>query len=134
MTNYAGRTMLLKLGASGAGGTIAGVRVTSFTINNGQVDITNKDSSGWRTLLSSAGTRSVEISVNGVVDNGTTYETFQSNATGDTFATYQLVYGDADAIEATFQVSNFQATGGFDDEQTFQATLLSSGAITFTNA
>ena len=63
-----GSAFLLKLG----GGspviyvTVAGLKTTQLTINGDAVAITNKDSGGWRELLSGAGVRSVSVAASGI--------------------------------------------------------------------
>jgi len=64
-----GSAFLLKIGdgESPVGyTTIAGLRTTQMSINGDPVVITNKDSGGWRQLLSGAGVRSVSVSGAGV--------------------------------------------------------------------
>jgi TP901-1 family phage major tail protein len=134
MTAYKGRDMLLKLGAAGAGGTIAGLRETTLRVNNDMVDVTNKDSNGYRLLLAGAGVRSFTITANGTADNGSTFETLQGNALTDTGDTYYLTWGDGDAIEGTFAITSFEIAGGYSDAQTFSITLESSGQLTLTQA
>jgi len=58
MAAQKGSAMLMKVGNAGSPETfttIAGLRSTSLTVNNESVDVTNKDSSGKRTLLAAAG-------------------------------------------------------------------------------
>ena len=58
MAAQKGSAMLMKVGNGGSPETfttIAGLRSTSLTINNESVDVTNKDSSGKRTMLAAAG-------------------------------------------------------------------------------
>ena len=69
MTNYTGRAFVLKNGTWAGGTTIADCKSHSLKLNNAQVDITNKSSAGYRTLLSGAGVQSISISVNGVMTN-----------------------------------------------------------------
>lgn len=134
MTAYKGRDMLLKLGAGGAGGTVAGLRETSLRVNNDMVDVTNKDSNGYRLLLAGAGVRSFTVTANGTADNAATFETLQNNALTDTGATYYLTWADGDAIEGQFAITNFEISGGYTDAQTFSVTLESSGQLTLTQA
>ena len=64
MPAEAGSAFLLKIGDGGvppAFATVAGLRTTMLTIAGELVTITNKDSGGWRELLSGAGTRSVSV-------------------------------------------------------------------------
>ncbi len=134
MAAQKGRTFLLKLGTAGAGGTVAGVRTTGATINNEAVDITNKDSAGWRTLLEGAGTQSVDISVDGIASDGSTYETLKGYAQAGSINGMQLVGDDTDAISGSFLITSFAETGAHNGELTFSASLVSSGTVTFTQA
>lgn len=136
MTAQKGRLYLLKLGTTGAGGAVAGVRTTSVKINNEEVDITNKDSGGWRELLEGAGNQSVDIDVEGIVSDAANYETLQGYAQAASINGFQLINtaaGDTDAISGLFLISGWTQGQPHNKESTFSCTLKSSGAITFTN-
>jgi len=130
-----GRLYLLKLGTAGAGGTIAGVKNTGLKINNEEIDITNKDSAGWRELLEAAGTQSVDIDVEGLVSDSATYETLQGYAQAQTINGFQLINTatDTDGISGLFLITGWTQGQPHNDASTFSCTLKSSGAITFTN-
>ena len=69
MAAQKGSAMLMKVGNGGSPETfttIGGLRSTSLTINNESVDVTNKDSSGKRTMLAAAGVQSISVSGSGV--------------------------------------------------------------------
>ena len=60
-----GSAFLLKVGDGNVPATyatVAGMRTTQLSVNGEAVNITSKDSGGWRELLSGAGTRSVSVS------------------------------------------------------------------------
>lgn len=132
MAAQKGRLYLLKLGTSGSGGTVAGVRTASGRIGNEAVDITNKDSGGWRELLEGAGTQSVDINVEGVANDGASYETFKGYAQSASINGFQLIGADNDAISGSFLIANFEESAAHNGETTFSATLQSSGTVTFT--
>ncbi len=134
MTAQKGRLFLLKLGADGAGGTVAGTRNLSIQIGNQAVDITNKDSAGWRTLLEGAGTQTVDISIDGVSTDGATFETFKGYAESGSINAMQVIWPDNDALTASFLITSYQESGAFNDEIKFTASLQSSGTVTFTQA
>lgn len=134
MAAQKGRLYLLKLGASGGGGTVAGLRNLSATINNEPVDITNKDSGGWRTLLEGAGTQSVDVSADGVATDGATYETLKGYAQANSHNTMQIIGPDNDALEGSFMITSFQEAAAHNDELKFTISLQSAGAITPTQA
>ena len=64
-----GSAFLLKVGDGGspvAYATVAGMRTTQLSVNGEGVNVTSKDSGGWRELLSGAGVRSVSVSAAGI--------------------------------------------------------------------
>lgn len=134
MAAQKGRLFLLKLGASGAGGTVAGSRSLTVTINNEAVEITNKDSGGFRELLEGAGTQGVDISLEGVATDGSTYETFKGYAQAGSINSMQVIGPDNDAVSAAFLITSFQEAGNYNDEIKFSASLQSSGTVSYTQA
>ncbi len=134
MTNYAGRSFLLKVGTWSGGTTVADCRTHGLKLNNEQVDITNKSSAVYRTLLSGAGVQSVQITLGGVMTNDAGFETFQGYAFANSINAMAMQWADGDTLECSFAVTDFEVTGEFNGEQTFTATLQSSGAWTFTPA
>jgi TP901-1 family phage major tail protein len=133
MTAQKGISMLLKLALDGTGGTVAGLQTTGLTINNEMVDVTNKDSAGWRQLLQQAGVQSVTLSASGTADSAATFATLQSYAQVNSINPFQMIYGNGDTVSGQFQVTKFDITGPYNKEQTFTITLESSGQPTFTN-
>lgn len=134
MTKYAGRSLILKLGTGGAGGVVAGLTNLTFTQNNESVDVTDKDSNGWRDLLEGAGTKSISISGDGIASNAATYETLKGYAQANSHNIFQITCDDTDLFEGTFMITSFSETGGVSGAQTFSLSMESTGAITFTNA
>lgn len=134
MTNYSGRTLLLKTGTWAGGTTIADCKSHSLKLNNEQVDVTNKSSDGYRTLLAGAGTRSLDVSLAGVVSNDAGFEALQGAAFSNGIGTYSMQWADGDTLEGSFAVTDWEVGGEHNGEQTFSATLQSSGSWTFTAA
>ena len=133
-----GRLLLIKRGDGGgpeAFTTVAGLRESSFTLNGETVDVTNKDSAGWRTLLAGAGTTSMSVSGSGVFeDNDTTYISLETAAAAKTLDNYEIVFESGDKWAGAFQVGSVGRAGSHNGEVSYDLTLESSGAITFTAA
>ncbi len=130
-----GRNFVLKLGAVGAAPvTIAAARTNSFAIANEIVDITNKDSNAFRTLLEGAGTKSLTLEIEGVLDKGASSDTFMLNAINNSIDLYSLFFNDGNTIEGQFQIESYNISGDHNTEQTFTATLQSSGAYNLVQA
>ena len=70
--------------------TIGGLRSNGLTINNETVDVTNKSSSGVRTLLEGAGVNSIEISGSGVFFDDTEALQILAAAEDNTHLNFQL--------------------------------------------
>lgn len=135
MTAYNGNDFLLKDGTSGtAGTTIAAMRATSFSYNTGTIDVTTKDSSKFRTLLDAGGVRSMSVTASGVLTDAVGFDNLLTRVASGTLMAYGLLFGDADSINASFQITSVTAGGANDAEQTFDVALESSGSITLTTA
>jgi predicted secreted protein len=134
MTNYTGRAFLLKVGTWSGGTTVADCQEHSLKVGVEEVDITNKSSNAYRTLLDGAGTKSLEVTLSGIVTNDAGFETFQGYAFAGSINAMGLGWADSDTLDASWLISNFEITGPHNGAQTFTATLKSSGTYTFTGA
>lgn len=134
MAAQKGRDFILKIGTAGAGTTVASMRTTSFTVNGELVDATTKDDSGIRVLLPEGGVSSVQISATGILAGEAQAPQLLGYALDRSLNAFAVVFDDGDSIEADFQLSQFQAAGEYNKEQTYSLTLESSGAVTVTSA
>jgi len=101
MAAESGRGFLVKIGDGGSSetfSTLAGMRTTSMTVNAEIVDVTNKDSAGWRELLSGAGVRRMSVSGTGVFTDSQAESLMRSHALAGSVANYQIVFENGDRI------------------------------------
>jgi TP901-1 family phage major tail protein len=135
MTAQNGKDLLLKLDLTGAGSfvTVAGLRSTRISFNAETVDVTSLESQGgWRELLGGAGVRSAAVSGAGVfVDAGTDERARQMFFDG-TVGQFQVIVPDFGIIEGPFQISAIEYSGAYNGEATYDLTLASAGALSFT--
>jgi len=119
---------------------IAAATDCSLSLSMETIDITTKDSAGWRELL--AGTRSGSISCSGLIDytdasNKDTTDLFVAfeNRTALTLAFQKAneVTGDL-AFTCTGFLTSLEQSGGTEDTATYSATFEISGVITDTAA
>ena len=132
MTAQKGAAFLLKIGDGGnplAYDTVAGLRTTQMTINGDSVVVTNKDSGGWRELLSGAGTRSVSVSASGIFLDSTAEGRVQANALAGTLDAYELSFEDGAKMRGSFLVQRLDYAGDFNGERTYSLQLESSGQV-----
>lgn len=133
MTAESGNAFLLKIGDGGAPpafATVAGLRATQLAIAGEMVTITNKDSGGWRELLSGAGTRSVSVAGSGVFTGSAAEARLKSNALAGLIDDYQLSFESGERIQGRFLLTKLDYSGDFNGERAYTLALESSGAVT----
>lgn len=130
-----GKDLLLKVDMTGGGlfETLAGLRATRIAFNAESVDVTNLDSQGgWRELLSGAGVRSASVSGSGVFRDADTDARTRSLFFDGQTPAFQVILPDFGIIEGPFQVTGLEYAGSHNGEATYELTLASAGALSFT--
>ncbi len=122
---FAGRKIVLTWG----GAEIKGVREKGIKLDGTPIDVTSDEDNGWQTLLSYHGEKKVEISIAGVTKDPHLKADWFA---GDTMKAVTITYPDGREMAGTFLMTNFSEKGPYKDATTFDATLMSSGRITFT--
>ena len=128
-----GSAFLLKIGdgeSPPAYSTIAGLRTTQVSVNGEPVAITNKDSGGWRELLSGAGVRSVSVSGAGVFTGSEAELRIKNHALGGMIDAYELSFEGGDKMRGDFLVTRLDYSGDYNGERSYTLSLESSGAVT----
>ena len=134
MAAQKGSALLLKIGNGGSPETfttVGGLRSTEISLSDETVDVTNKDSSGNRTLLADAGIASVSISGSGVFTDAASETALKNAWNSATLSNYQVIIPDFGTYEGAFQVTALSYAGEFNGEVTYSVTLESSGAVAF---
>lgn len=129
MSAAVGRKLIIKRD----GTKIAAVVSKSMSINNEPIDITSDDDDGFRTLLEESGTRSIDLSVEGVAKN----DVFLAVAAGasPTLITADTIEFPSGAkIDGSFRFNSYEQTGETAEKVQFSASLQSTGQWTFTAA
>ena len=135
MAAQKGKDLLVKLDMTGAGAfeTIAGLRATRITFNAQSVDVTNLGSEGsWRELLAGAGVRSAAVSGSGVFRDEATDEKVRAIFFAGEIPVLQVVIPDFGIVQGKFQITSIEYAGSYNGEATYEMTLASAGALTFT--
>jgi len=137
MTAEKGRAFILKAGDGGAPETftaVAGLRTTQISINNEVVDVTNKESGGWRELLAGAGVRTVSVSGTGIFAGSAAEEDIRDRALTASIDNYEIAFESGDRFSGAFQVTALDFSGAYNGARTFTLSLDSSGPVTFVAA
>lgn len=135
MVAQKGKDLLIKLDLTGSGmfETIAGLRASRITFNAETVDVTTlKSVGGWRELLGGAGVRSAAISGSGVFVDAATDERARQIFFNGEVPAFQVIIPNFGIIEGPFQITSIEYAGSYDGEATYDLSLASAGALTFT--
>jgi TP901-1 family phage major tail protein len=130
-----GKDLLIKLDMVGDGSfeTIAGLRASRISFNAETVDVTSLESTGgWRELLAGAGVKTASISGSGVFRDASTDERARQIFFDAEIPSFQVVIPDFGVVEGPFQLSSIEYSGNHNGEATYEMTMASAGALTFT--
>lgn len=130
-----GKDLLIKLDMTGSGSfeTIAGLRATRISFNAESVDVTSLESSGgWRELLAGAGVKSATISGSGVFKDQTTDERARQIFFDGEVPNFQVIIPNFGIVEGAFQLTSIEYAGSYNGEASYELSMSSAGALTFT--
>jgi TP901-1 family phage major tail protein len=130
-----GKDLLVKLDLTGGGQftTIAGLRATRISFNAETEDVTSLESQGgWRELLGGAGVRSASVSGSGVFVDSATDERARAIFFAGTVERFQVIIPDFGIVEGPFQITAIEYAGSYNGEATYELSLASAGALSFT--
>jgi TP901-1 family phage major tail protein len=127
-----GSAFLLKVG-NGAEppvfATVAGMRTTQMSVNGEAVNVTSKDSGGWRELLSGAGIRSVSVSASGIFTGSAAETRVKGNALSGVLDDYELSFESGERMRGRFLVARLDYSGDHNGERSYALSLESSGPV-----
>jgi TP901-1 family phage major tail protein len=132
MSAEKGSAFLLKVGDGAtppAYATVAGLRTTQLSVNGEAVNVTTKDSSGWRELLSGAGTRSVSVAGSGIFTGSAAEARLKTNALAGLLDDYELSCKSGERMRGRFLVTRLDYAGDYNGERTYTLALESSGLV-----
>ncbi len=136
---YNGRELLISVDVGGTPTLIAAVTTKSPNRARTAVDVTTDDDNGWRSLLANPGNKSVDLSVEGVLLESTTFDAtafmnqwYQSAELMNVTVETPSELANNGTETGLFFLASFNTTGSQDGSVTFTAELQSSGEITYT--
>jgi TP901-1 family phage major tail protein len=110
--------------------TVAGLRTTQMSVNGEAVNVTTKDSGGWRELLSGAGVRSVSVSAAGIFTGSAAETQLRGAALSGAILQYELSFESGERMRGKFLVTRLDYAGDYNGERSYAINLESSGAVT----
>ncbi|MCW2349642.1 phage major tail protein, TP901-1 family [Sphingobium sp. B12D2B] len=127
-----GSAFLLKIGNGSSPvsyATVAGLRATQLSVNGEAVNVTSKDSGGWRDLLPGAGVRSVSVSGSGIFTGSAAETRLRNHALVGAIDDYELSFESGEKLRGRFLVTRLDYAGDYNGERTYTLALESSGAV-----
>jgi TP901-1 family phage major tail protein len=134
MAAQRGKDMLLKVRDNASAFiTVAGLRSRRINFNAEAVDITHAESAGrWRELLSGAGVKRASLTGTGVFKDDASDLLIRQTFFDGVMRDWRVIIPDFGTIEGAFQIATLEFRGEHQGEITFDMTLESAGALTFT--
>ncbi|MEM6678918.1 MAG: phage major tail protein, TP901-1 family [Pseudomonadota bacterium] len=137
MAAQKGKDLLIKLDENNDGSfeTVAGLRATRLSFNADPVDVTTAESAGqWRELLAMASLKTASVAGSGIFKDATSDAQLRTVFFDGMSPNFELVIPDFGTVRGPFQVTGLEYAGNHDGEATFEISLSSAGALTFTAA
>jgi TP901-1 family phage major tail protein len=135
MSAQKGKDLLIKIADGPGFTTVAGLRTRRLAFNAETVDITHSESVGrWRELLEGAGVKRAGVSGRGLFKDAASDALVRQTFFDGAVKNYQIVIPDFGTVEGAFQITSLEFAGEHNGEVTYELSLESAGALTFTGA
>ncbi len=133
MSAQSGRDILLKIqNETGDFITAAGLRAKTLRFNARTVDVTDSSSvQAWRELLPGAGVKSAEITGAGVFRDKPSDARARDAFFSQAVLGCQFILPGFGVIEGAFLISSLSYAGTYQGEASFEMSLVSAGALSF---
>jgi TP901-1 family phage major tail protein len=138
MAAQKGRELLLKIHDGSTDFTDAGYSVVggfksnSFEMNGEAIDITNKDSGGFKELLEGGGNVSLSVSGDGVFLDDASFQRVHDHLLAQTHPDCKIVIPDFAEYTGKFAISTLSLSGNDGEAVTYNISLDSAGIVTVT--
>lgn len=109
--------------------TVAGLRTTQMSVSGEAVNITSKDSAGWRELLSGAGVRAVSVSAAGIFTGSDGEVRLRNHALAGMIDDFELSFESGERMRGRFLITRLDYAGDYNGERNYTVSLESSGPV-----
>jgi TP901-1 family phage major tail protein len=134
MAAQRGKDLLLKIeDTGGAFVSVAGLRSRALTFNAQAIDTTHHESAGrWRQLMAGGGVRTAQVSGAGIFKDAASDALIRNTFFEGLVRTWQIAIPNFGLIEGPFQIVSLSFGAQHDAEVTFELSLRSADALSFT--
>lgn len=113
------------------GVAITGMREKSISLNGEAINVTSDEDNGWQALLAEAAENSVEITVSGVTKTTAIKNDWWA---GTRTRTAVYTWPDGSSLSGSYMITAYSEGAPYNDAVTYELTLSSTGAMTYTPA
>ena len=133
MSAQKGKDLLVKIDDGSGFTTVAGLRTRRLAFNAETVDITHAESADrWRELLDGAGVKRASVSGRGLFKDASSDALMRQTFFDGAVKNYQVVIPAFGTVQGAFQIISLDFAGEHNGEVTYELSLESAGALTFT--
>ena len=131
MTAFAGRKAVLSFGSPLV--AIAALRTKTMTLGNEVIDVTSDDDLGFRRLLDDPGTKTLEMSVEGILKDAPSLNSLIALAMSgtDIVDTFSILFPGIGTMAGPFAITSFEVGAPYNEGTTFSCSLQSAGTFTW---
>lgn len=132
MTAFVGRKAILSFGSPLV--AIAALRTKTMTLGNEVIDVTSDDDLGFRTLLQDPGTKTLDMTFEGVTKDVTSLNSLitLSMSGSDVLDTFSILFPTIGTMAGPFVVTSFEIGAPYNEGSTFTCSIQSAGTFTWT--
>lgn len=125
-----GKELLLQV-SDGIGGytTVGGFQSNDFSISGEAIDITNKDSAGFKEAMNGGANISIETTANGIFMDDPEFERVHAAAMAGTHLDARITIPDFMNYTGPFIVTSLSLSGATEEAVSYNITLQSAGQI-----
>jgi TP901-1 family phage major tail protein len=134
MTGFVGRKAILSFGDPLV--AIAALRAKTMTLGNEVIDVTTDDDAGFRALLDDPGTKTLDMSFEGITKDVASMNTLIALAmSGASIVdTFSITFPKIGTMAGPFALSSLEIGAPYNEGSTFSASIQSAGEFTWTPA
>ena len=132
MTAFVGRKAILSFGSPLV--AIAALRTKTMTLGNEVIDVTSDDDLGFRRLLDDPGTKTLDMSFEGVTkDVPTLNSLITSTMSGtDIVSDFSILFPTIGTMAGPFAITSLEIGAPYNEGSTFSCSIQSAGTFTWT--
>jgi TP901-1 family phage major tail protein len=131
MSAFAGRRAILSFGSPLA--AIAALTTKSMTLGNEAIDVTSEDDAGFRRLLDEPGTKTLDMSFEGVTKDVPSLNALITLAMSgtDVVETFSILFPQIGTMAGPFAITSLEIGAPHNEGSTFSCSIQSAGTFTW---